>query len=43
MLYNSFSEEFFPIIQSKPPLVQLQAISPCPIACYLGSLAGSLP
>jgi len=35
MLYNSFSEEIFPNIQSKPPLVQLEAISSCAIACYL--------
>ncbi|KAK4823531.1 hypothetical protein QYF61_003040 [Mycteria americana] len=26
----------FPNIQSKPPLVQLEAISSCPITCYLG-------
>ncbi|KAK4818276.1 hypothetical protein QYF61_009994 [Mycteria americana] len=35
-LDNPFSEEKFPNIQSKPPLVQLEAISSCPIACYLG-------
>ena len=35
MLDNSFSEEIFPNIQSKPLLVQLQAISPRPIAWYL--------
>jgi len=29
MLYNSFSEEIFPNIQSEPPLVQLGANSPC--------------
>jgi len=27
MLENPFSEEFFSIIQSKPPLVQIEAIS----------------
>ena len=36
MLDNPLSEEFFPNIQSKPVLVQLEVISPCPIACYLG-------
>ncbi|KAK4827783.1 hypothetical protein QYF61_021736 [Mycteria americana] len=33
---NPFSEVKFPNIQSKPPLAQLEAISSCPIACYLG-------
>jgi len=33
---HSFSEEIFPNIQSKPPLEQDEAISPCPVACYLG-------
>ncbi|KAK4828712.1 hypothetical protein QYF61_000550 [Mycteria americana] len=36
MLDNAFSEVKFPNIQSKPPLVQLEAISSCPITCYLG-------
>ena len=36
MLDNPFGEEIFPNIQSKPPLAQLEAISSCPIACYLG-------
>ncbi|KAK4816835.1 hypothetical protein QYF61_023899 [Mycteria americana] len=36
MLDNPFSEEIFPNIQSKPPLAQLEAISSCPITCYLG-------
>ncbi|KAK4822811.1 hypothetical protein QYF61_020094 [Mycteria americana] len=36
MLDNPFSEEKFPNIQSKPPLAQLEAISSCPITCYLG-------
>ncbi|KAK4824258.1 LOW QUALITY PROTEIN: hypothetical protein QYF61_012524 [Mycteria americana] len=36
MLDKPFSEVKFPNIQSKPPLVQLKAISSCPIICYLG-------
>ncbi|KAK4830739.1 hypothetical protein QYF61_013189 [Mycteria americana] len=36
MLDNPFSEEKFPNSQSKPPLVQLEAIVSCPITCYLG-------
>jgi len=36
MLDYSFSKEIFPNIQSKPPLMQLQAISSHPIASYLG-------
>ncbi|KAK4829782.1 LOW QUALITY PROTEIN: hypothetical protein QYF61_006581 [Mycteria americana] len=36
MVDNPFSEEIVPNIQSKPPLVQLEAISSCPMACYLG-------
>ncbi|KAK4811265.1 hypothetical protein QYF61_022162 [Mycteria americana] len=36
MLDNPFSEEKFPNIPSKPPLVQLEAISSCPITSYLG-------
>ncbi|KAK4820044.1 hypothetical protein QYF61_017857 [Mycteria americana] len=36
MLDNPFSEEFFPNIQSKPPLAQLEAVAPRPITCYLG-------
>ncbi|KAK4819224.1 hypothetical protein QYF61_027054 [Mycteria americana] len=36
MLDNPFSEEIFPNIQSKPHLVQLEAISSRPMACYLG-------
>ncbi|KAK4810660.1 hypothetical protein QYF61_007460 [Mycteria americana] len=35
-LDNPFSEEKFPNIQSKPPLMQLEAISSCPITSYLG-------
>ncbi|KAK4832004.1 hypothetical protein QYF61_020442 [Mycteria americana] len=36
MLDNPFGEEIFPNIQSKPLLAQLEAISSCPITCYLG-------
>ncbi|PKU48776.1 ryanodine receptor hypothetical protein [Limosa lapponica baueri] len=36
MLDNPFSEEIFPNIQSKPPLAQIEAMSCCPITCYLG-------
>ena len=36
MLDNPFGKEIFPNIQSKPPLAQLEAISSCPVACYLG-------
>jgi len=32
----SLSKEIFPNIQSKPPLMQLEAISSYPIASYLG-------
>ncbi|KAK4824048.1 hypothetical protein QYF61_009639 [Mycteria americana] len=35
MLDNPFSEVKFPNIQSKPPLAQLEAISSCPITCYM--------
>jgi len=40
---HSFSEEIFPNIQSKPPLMQLEAISPCPIAHYPGEEADIPP
>jgi len=33
---HSLSKEIFPNIQSKPPLMQLEAIASCPIASYLG-------
>jgi len=33
---HSSSEEIFPNIQSKPPLMQLEAIASRPIASYLG-------
>jgi len=33
---HSFSEEIFPNIQSKPPLMQLEAIASRPIAGYFG-------
>ncbi|KAK4830741.1 hypothetical protein QYF61_013191 [Mycteria americana] len=36
MLDKDFGEEFFPNIQSKPPLVQLETIASHPMACYLG-------
>ncbi|GAB0205085.1 hypothetical protein GRJ2_002974100 [Grus japonensis] len=36
MLDHSFDEDIFPNIQPKPPLMQLEAISSCPIASYLG-------
>ena len=36
MLDQPVSEDIFPNIQSKPPLAYLEAISSCPIACYLG-------
>jgi len=39
-MLDAFGEEIFPDIQSKPPLVQLKAISSCPIACYLGKETG---
>jgi len=35
MLDYPFGEEFFPNIQSKPSLVQLEAVSSHPVACYL--------
>lgn len=35
MLDNSFCEEFFLNIQSKPPLTQLEVISSLPDTCYL--------
>jgi len=36
VLYNSFSEEIFPNVQSKPALLQLDAVSSRLITCYLG-------
>ena len=39
VLDNSFGEGIFPNIQSKPPLVQFEAVSSHPIACYLGEEA----
>ncbi|KAK4817239.1 hypothetical protein QYF61_005261 [Mycteria americana] len=36
VLDNPLGEVKFPNIQSKPPLAQLEAISSCPITCYLG-------
>jgi len=34
-LDNPFGEEIFPNNQSKSPLVQLEAVSACPVTCYL--------
>ncbi|PKU48777.1 rna-directed dna polymerase from mobile element jockey-like [Limosa lapponica baueri] len=36
MLDSPFGEEIFPNIESEPPLAQLEAMSSCPITCYLG-------
>jgi len=36
MLDNTFGEEIFSNIESKPPLVQLEAVPSFPITCYLG-------
>ncbi|KAK4824198.1 hypothetical protein QYF61_012014 [Mycteria americana] len=36
MLDNPLSEGKFPNIQSKPPLAQFEAISSCPVTCYIG-------
>ena len=36
MLYNSFSEENSPNIQSKPHLIQLEAFASYPVSCCLG-------
>ena len=36
MLGNPFGKEFFPGSQPKPSLVQLEAVSSCPLTCYLG-------
>lgn len=35
-LNKPLCKEIFPSIQSKPPLLQLEATSTCPITCYLG-------
>ena len=37
---HSFGEEMFPNSQTEPPLVQLEAISPHPIASSMGEEAG---
>lgn len=42
MLNHSFSEEILPHIQPAPLLAQLEAISPCPVDCYLREEAGLL-
>ena len=36
MLDNPFSEDIFPDIQSRPPLMQLEAIASHPITSFLG-------
>jgi len=36
MLDNPFCEEIVPNVQPKLPVMQLEAISSCPIASYLG-------
>ncbi|KAK4832178.1 hypothetical protein QYF61_020958 [Mycteria americana] len=36
MLDNPLGKEIFPNIQAKPPLAQLEVVSSCPMACYLG-------
>ena len=36
MLDSPFGEDFFPNTQSKPSLVQSEAISSSPISCHLG-------
>ena len=33
---HPFAEEIVLNIQPKPPLVQLEAVSSCPVTCYLG-------
>jgi len=40
---NFFSEETFPNTRHKLPMVQLEAISTCPIACYLGEEVDTHP
>jgi len=34
VLNNPFCKEVFPDIQPKPPLAQLEAISPHPVTCH---------
>lgn len=36
MLEHSFHEEIVSNVPSTPPLAPFEAISPCPIACYVG-------
>lgn len=36
MFNHPFSEEFHPDVQLEAPLAQLEAISTCPITCFLG-------
>jgi len=40
---HSFSKEIVPNIQSKPPLMQLEAIASCPIASLPGRRDQHLP
>lgn len=35
MLGKTFSKEIFPSVQSKPPVVHLEALSSCPVICFL--------
>lgn len=42
MLGNPFGEEIFPNLQTKHPLVQLEAVPSCPIACHLGEETDTL-
>ena len=39
MLANPFSEDFLPDVQLEPSLSQLEAVSSCPVASYLGEEA----
>lgn len=36
MLDYTVSDEIYPNVQSKPPMVPLEAISSWPVACFLG-------
>ena len=41
VLDSPVSGEHFPNIQLEPPLTQLEAISSCPVVCYLGEESSS--
>lgn len=43
MLNYSFSEEIFPNIQPESPIVQLEAIFPCPVTDWEKRLTPTLP